>query len=337
MNQPPESTRSHEFQFGVRTLARLLAPTLVGFVGLISLLQLLNLVGWLPPAAPVESSDEVLMRQRFEATRLPSSAEVIIIGDSSSAINVEAPLLGTWLPGSPEVLNQGMFMGIGMDIYGEAAGEFIRHHPGQVRVVVLLVTAEQLQNAYMSPMHQRLWRDATDGRANAEEATTARRLLALDVARDRFAGHLVPFTLHGHASLFYANPLHLRRHVRAHGGSTIETGSYNPVSVVTVPEFRVTDQVQAEARLLRAQIPADVRLVAGITPLPDSHLPASFRSRRDELLRELNGSLEADHLLTNLPVRLPNGFFASPLHLNPRGAEHFTRLLAAELAKLPIW
>lgn len=73
------------------------------------------------------------------------------------------------------------------------------------------------------------------------------------------------------------------------------------------------------------------------SPSPVSHVPASFRSRRDELPRELKDSLQADHLPTNRAVRLPNSFFASPLHLNRNGAEHLSRLLAAELARLDVW
>ncbi len=337
MNLPPANSDSHEFEFRGHELIRLLAPTLTGFAVMIVLLQSLNHLAWLPEAAPVASSDEVLMRRRLEMTQAESPAQVLVIGDSSSSIDVEAPLLGGLLPGAPEVLNQGMFMGIGMDIYGEAAGEFIRRHPGQVKLVLLLMTAEQLQNAYMSPVHQRLWREGLAGGAQTAGRSTWRDWIALGPARDRLAGHLVPFVLHGHASLFYAHPLHLRRYLQEHGGSTVETGIYNPASAAGATVYRVTDQVLREAALLRLQIPSDVRLVAGITPLPDSVIPASFRVRRDELLQELNRALRADQLLTNLPVRLPNGFFASPFHLNPRGAEHFTRALADELSKLPVW
>jgi hypothetical protein len=45
----------------------------------------------------------------------------------------------------------------------------------------------------------------------------------------------------------------------------------------------------------------------------------------------------ADVLLTNLPARLPNGYFGSPFHLNPDGARHFTEELARELTRLPVW
>lgn len=328
---------SHEFQFTGAALVPVFGPTLAGFVGVVALLHLLNVLHWLPPYAPVESPDEVLMRRRFEMTRAPSAAEVVIIGDSSSAIDVEAPLLGELLPGKPEVLNQGMYMGIGMDIYGEAAGEFARHHPGQVKLVVLLITAEQLQNATMNPLHQRLWRDQL-GAAGPDAGTSNwQRWLGLDAARDRVATHLAPFAFHGHASLYFAHPLHLRQHMRLHGGSTVDQGMYNPAAAAGPPNFRITDEVRREAKLLRAAIPTEVKLAVGITPLPDSDVPAAFRVRRDELLRELNDSLHADYLLTELPVRLPNGFAANSFHLNPRGAAHFTRLLAKELAKLPVW
>lgn len=338
MNQsPPATSRSHEFQFPASALAVSIAPTLVAFSALVIMLHLLNWLDWLPAPQPVEGTDRVVMSRRVEMARSPSAAEVLIIGDSSSAIGVEAPLLGELLPGRPEVLNQGMFMGIGMDIYGQAAGEFVRHHPDQVRLVLLVVTAQQLQNTAMSHFHQRLWRDLLTATEVPRETTRLRETLAADSTRERLINPLLPMTTYGHAGLFYGHTHHVRDWMATHGGSMVEDGVYNPTGLVALPEFQITEAVHAEAVALRSELPALVKLAVAITPLPESHLPAGQESRRDDLLRRLNTSLQADFLLTNLPVRLPNGFFSSPFHLNPRGADHFTRLLAAELGKLPVW
>jgi len=338
MNQPPPATsRSHEFQFPASALAVSVAPTLVAFSALVIGLHLLNSLDWLPAPESVEGTDRVVMSRRAEMARSPSAAEVLIIGDSSSAIGVEAPLLGELLPGRPEVLNQGMFMGIGMDIYGQAAGEFVRHHPDQVRLVLLVVTAQQLQNTDMSSFHQRLWRDLLTRKEVPRETTRLREALAVNSTRERLINPLLPMTTHGHAGLFYGHTHHVRNWMAAHGGSMVEDGVYNPTGPVALPEFQITEAVHAESLALRSEVPSSVRLAVAITPLPESHLPRGYETRRDDLLRRLNTSLQADFLLTNLPARLPNGYFSSPFHLNLRGADHFTRLLAAELEKLPVW
>lgn len=333
---PSTSSASHELQVTAADLLRALVPTVNAVVAIVMSLHFLNMVGWLPAAAPVESPDEVLMRRRFDMSRAPSAANVIIIGDSTSGIDVQAALLTRLLPDHTEVLNQGMFMGIGMDIYGDAAGEFITHHPGQVKLVLLLITPEELQNANMSPPHQRIWHNLLAGRSIAPEATPLQKWLALDIAKDRIAGHLIPMTLYGNASLFFGHAYHLRGYLPAHNGSMVEYGSYNPLNKRRESAYFITDAVKREAEELRSRIPAGPKLAVGITPLPDSQIAASFKHRRDELLRDFNQSVHADYLLTNLPVRLPNGYFASVYHLNPTGAGHFTRLLAEELSKLPI-
>src|SRR5690606_15991184 len=124
---PAIAVPSHDFQFTGRELATLPLSTLLGLVAIVALTHVLNLAGWLPAPARVEEAERVIVRHRFEMLRRPSAAEVVIIGDSTSAINIQAPSLGRQLPGRPEVLNQGMFMGLELGIYGDAAGDFIRH------------------------------------------------------------------------------------------------------------------------------------------------------------------------------------------------------------------
>jgi hypothetical protein len=338
MNQPPtDASRSHEFQFPASALAVLVAPTLVAFSTLVIALHLLNGLDWLPAPQFVESPEHILIRERARMTRTEHPAEVVIIGDSSSAIGVVAPRLGELLPGRLEVLNQGLFMGVGMDLYGQAAGEFIRHQPGRVRLVLLVVTVQKLQNTDMSPLHEQLWRDLLTPPMTSREAAAAELVLALPAARERLLNRVLPVATYGQAGWFYGFTHHLRTQFAAHNGTMVEDGSYNPTGRVALPEFQITEAVHAESLALRSEVPASVKLAVAITPLPESHLPRGHETRRDDLLQRLNTSLLADFLLTNLPVRLPNGYFSSPFHLNPRGANHFTRLLAAELGKLPVW
>lgn len=338
MNQPPPDTnRSHEFQFPASALAATVAPTVIAFSALVIVLHFLNWLDWLPAPVVAEGAEQIIVKQRFATIYSPSTAEVLIIGDSSSAIGVEAILLGRLLPSRPEVLNLGMFMGVGLDIYGEVAGAFIRQHPGQVKLVLLVVTAQKLQNTDVSVPHEKLWRDLLADVPDADQALTTQRMLALDATRQRLINLLLPMTTYGHAGLFYGHTHHLRKWLVAHGGSTVEEGVYNPPGPIALPEFQITAAVHAESVALRSEIPASVKLAVAITPLPESHLPRGHETRRNDLLRRLNTSLQADFLLTNLPARLPNGYFGSPFHLNPRGADHFTRLLAAELAELDPW
>ncbi|HAV61199.1 MAG TPA: hypothetical protein DCY13_02400 [Verrucomicrobiales bacterium] len=333
-NDPSSKACGHGFDFSVPQLAGVLIPIVLGFALLIGLLQALAAFKWLPTARPVQGFDEVLLSHRHTMLRADHPAEIIVIGDSSSAVNIEAPLLSRLLPAEPRVLNQGMFMGIDMAIYGQAAGNFIKHHPGQVKLVVLLTTAEQLPNTRMSPYHESYWHGLFEGDDTGKPRSPASAWLAMDVARLRLANHVVPFAVHGQSGWFYGHPLFLRDHLPRHDGSTVDRGWFNRSGREDLSHWRINPDRAREAAKLRDAIPRDVTLAFGIAPMPEGYVGPEFRDQRDALMREFNEWLQADILLTNLPARLPNGYCASTVHLNQRGQEAFTRLLAEELERL---
>lgn len=68
--------------------------------------------------------------------------------------------------------------------------------------------------------------------------------------------------------------------------------------------------------------------------MPESAVTENSREQSDRMLNEFNQALHADLLLTNLPARLPDGYCSSAIHLNQRGQQFYTRLLAAEVQRL---
>jgi len=330
MNAHPVHSRSHAFAFGKGDLFRALMPVLAGFLMWPVLLQALQGLGLLPGPREVQGFDEALMRHRFDTMTSGPPAEILIIGDSSSAIDVEAPLLSSLLPGQSRVLNQGLFMGVDMAIYGEAAGGYILHHPGRVKLVILLVTAEQLSNTRMSPYHKNLWQSFHETPDNGERGRLE-TWLGLNRARETLVIRAVPFAVHGQHGRFYGYPVHLEHHLPAHDGSIYDRGWYNRPGRADTRDWRINPDRAREAAALRRAIPPGVRLAFGITPLPDGYVGPEFKAQRDAMMREFNESLGADLLLTNLPARFPNGYCSSTVHLNERGQIAFTRALAHEL------
>ena len=97
------------------------------------------------------------------------------------------------------------------------------------------------------------------------------------------------------------------------------------------------DGALAQALRVRELIPTNVTLAYAVMPAPESYATADSAEQRRRVMVTLNSKLQADHLLIGLPTTMPDGYFSDLVHLNLRGQEHFTRLLAVELSRLPVW
>jgi hypothetical protein len=120
-------------------------------------------------------------------------------------------------------------------------------------------------------------------------------------------------------------------HIVEHQGSRYDVGFYNPSPGPRPTNWVIHPKYFEESLKIRDTLGDDAVLYLGLAPLPESSVGSGFATARDQMLIRLNEYLGADILFTNLPPTLPNGFCANEVHLNQRGAEHFTRLLAAEL------
>ncbi len=323
---------SHRTTFSLQELGRVMGGHLL-VIGLVTgTVLLLNRLNWLPESRSVRTTDEVLFAHRQDALRT-SRAGVVIIGDSSSAIDVEAATLQELLPGHPEVANQGLLLGLPLPLYAEAAAQIVSRRTEQPTFVVLLFTPAQLVEHVVSAYHVNLWhrlRGVPDG----DESPAPSALDVVRISQGRLVNPLLPWIGSGRAGTYLPNVLRLDQHLRAHQGSLVERGSYGRIAPPPETDWQVHPSQLRQAGGLRSALGGSAILIAGISPMPESAVGANYPERRDHMLRQLNETLHADLLLTNLPATFPNGFCVSEAHLNAQGAQHFTRLLAVELARL---
>jgi len=338
MNEPrSETARSHEFHFTAPGAAALGVPTLIAFVVLVAGLHLLHELGWLPAPAPVLTGDEFVMRNRHEAALSNDPAELLIIGDSSAAMGVDAQALSVHLPGHPPAYNLGLFLGLPMEVYAEAAQKFIEHHPGQVRAVVLLTTFSRLADARPSEPSLEHWRRIWSGGAGgAETETFSEGWLSSGRLHDDVVARLLPFGMHGERGVFYGSIVHARQFASARRGAMQAREVYNRQTSAEKIRWVMDPAALDQARRARGILSSKVMLIYGIMPLPETYATSDSKLRRAEMMRALNAELGADHLLDKLPVTFPDGLFSDLVHLNLDGQRVFTRRLAAELAGLSI-
>ena len=341
MNESPTNANpGHEFQFRAGELFPLFIPSAVAFAGLVLLLHALNGFNWLPTPEPALTGDEFVMKNRFEKALSNDPAEVLIIGDSSSVMGVDASALTGSLPGNPPAYNFGLFLGLPLEVYAEPASMFIEHHPEQVRLVVLLTTFSRLEDGQHTPQSLAYWRNLTNlskGPSPAGGDTPMHDLFLVQALGERFLPRLLPFVAHGEIGVFYGNTVLSRKFLSERAGSAFSRGVYNRNGASGKIRWGVEEGALKQSLLVRKLIPANVALAFAVMPAPESYVTSDSIAQRRRVMAALNSNLQADYLLFDLLTTMPDGYFSDLVHLNLRGQEQFTRLLAAELAKLPVW
>lgn len=320
---------SHTYQFQAADLLRLLGPPLVPVAIFAVLMHAGAALGLLPRPRPTLDVDRTVLIHQVEASRAKQDTEIVLLGDSSCLMDVDARQLSELL-GRP-VLNLGTLSYLDLNAQTALVREFIAANPNRLRTVILLLHPEGLRR--VSPeawhtsfldslLHNYDFRWGTSLHARLLDA------LGLELFRSRVLCRLLPSALPGAYGQFYGFSDGLERHLTTHRGSAVDA---DRKSFEGSPDYRLATQLEAPSRNLRAALPPGVKLLVGITPTPTSHAGPRHAAMRDTMLRQWSEWLGADVALTNLPATLPDEQFARTTHLNAAGAEAFTRRLAEAL------
>jgi hypothetical protein len=264
---------------------------------------------------------------------------LVLLGDSTCLVGVDAANLSQELPNQPPVLNLSLLIWIDLKDYAEMLADFASVNPGQVRTVVLLVTPEKLGASRISKEAE-FWRglrsDAQGLSGPAVSAGTWPDQLGLRLLRENLLSHVLATPLHGKGTgtAFYGFSSGVDAYMTAHGGSMLDFATLVLPRKIPQQTWTFADDLEAESRAFRAKIPPGVRLFVGLTPVAQSFCSPNDRAYRLDMLQRWDHWIQADTLLTNLPPSLPDVFFAGKAHLNEAGQRRFTTLLAAQLSPL---
>jgi hypothetical protein len=234
------------------------------------------------------------------------------------------------------VLNLGLIIGLGLELYGETLTDFLDHNPEHVREVLLLVTPQTLTDPTQVGPSQELWRQLRTGRdeAVADAQPTLMRRSGMTLFKERLVDRLLNVPLRGKGGQFYGFSSGLADYLFDHHGSMIDPAEFRPPAHPVLRRYDLAASLEPQCRAFRNHVPSAVRLVVGLSPIPHSLCSPEYRHSRDHLLQRLGEWLRADVVLTNAPVDLPDGLFASEQHLNQRGQRFFTGRLASMLMAL---
>ncbi len=326
--------KSHIYELSrMRMLVLTAGPTLAASVLALGL----RLAGeWtiLPRPWPLENTDCTIVAHQGHAADSGPAAEVILAGDSSCLMDVDAHLLAKVLD-ADGVLNLGTLSYLHVEGARLLLERYCRRH-SPPRTVVLLWHPQTLRQAgaerYFVGILYSYWK----GEEICPPGRRGRRacLLGLVGMRERVLSRITAFAMSGEYFWRYGFTRDLWREMERRGGGMSACGRYDSVRDRSLlrPEFRLDGGFTGRAAGLREVLPAGTRLLVGLTPLPHSLVPAGYAAERDRLLQGCGEAFAADGLLAGLPAVMPDDLFAGPRHLNERGGRTFTRLLAREIA-----
>lgn len=323
--------RSHEYQFGVREVSRVLAVPLTGLLLLAGLIHTAGMAGWLRESRPADM-DRTILAHQADASKRRSNAEIILGGDSSCLMDVSARQLAHDL--GPPVLNLATLSFVSLSDHGRLLSRFAQTNAPNPRIVILLLHPEALRRATPSVSHAifvqaRLAGLPGPAPTNAVQWIT--RTAALDHLRESVLNRLFPAPLPGEFGPAYGFTSDLWQTLSRNSGSLIDPNRFDSTTAKGSPDYRLARLLEAESREFRSRLPAGVQLWAGITPVPESFAGSAHADTVRELLATWQSWLGADRVLDDLPATMPDALFASPTHLNAAGAEQFTAQLASQL------
>ena len=321
--------RSHEYQLNSGEVLRCLFYPLVPLLCFIVVVKAGILAGLLPKPRPILDVDRTILLHQASASRQPSGANVLLVGDSSCLMNVSAPQLQEALGGNIRVLNLGTLSYLDPREYGRFVRNYVSAN-SSVRLVVLLMHPEALRLGSREPYFSDLLRASERGEDLCEPGGS--RILCatgINAVRGRILARLLPTPLPGSYGTAYGFSWDLWNHLSQQNGSAYDPGIFRPTPRSS--EYSLSEAIKIFSRSFHTNVPPGVKLAIGITPVPAASAPVGYAEECERMARQWGNLIQADLILRRLPCSLENDAFASSAHLKPEAIPGYTKLLAEEL------
>ncbi len=280
-----------------------------------------------PPIAGFSVEDTVTGGQYQRANTI-AKADVLIIGDSSCLMGADAKQLSHLL--GKRVTSLCSMADVGAAGFAELYRRYTARHGAPTTVIVGANPAVlHYGGAHLQTLGYEAWVLHPHG---FHSLGRLRR-----TAYNKVLHPVFPPALPGTYGKDYGFPDLLLKELNSHQGSLREPNQYTPPKAPQHHEFVLSDDVAQRVTVfgeaLRAAPPQ--RLLVWITPVPEALAPGGHNASRDAVAQAYLGHLNTPQakLLPMAPY-LPDDLFANPSHLNARGQDHATRLLADALQKM---
>jgi hypothetical protein len=321
--------RSHSYDFRRRDLFQLIAPTLLPLTAFALVMHLGTFCKLLPKPRATLDVDRTILIQKAEASQSLHEAQVLLIGDSSCLIDVDARQLTEELK-TPS-LNLGTLSYLGLQSHAAIMREYFALNSNRVRTVVLLMHPEALRLTTPGEYHTKFLEGFLRGQDLILRSRIRDRVsywLGFESFRNRLLARALPVPLGGAYGRRYGFSSDLEAYLAAHRGSLADP---EVRKFRGNPEYRLASQFEKSSRAFRTAIPPNVKLLVAITPVPAGYAPQDYALTLEQILIQWQQWLAPATILSNVPAILPDHLFAKTTHLSEEGARQYTSQLAGAL------
>ena len=321
--------KSHSYQFTARDLLRLTVIPIIVCLVFTTLMLVGASARILPAPKPILDTDRTILIHQAEASHHASSFDIILIGDSSCLMDVNARQLSQ-LTGK-RVLNLGTLSHVTLQMHQFLLNQSLRSNT-QSKTVALLMHPESLRLASRAAYFDGIIRGYFKGRDSWDGDTTFLRATGADIFRHRLLTRALPIPLAGEYGQHFGFNKNLWDHLTENNGSALDPHTYPATTPPGNPEYRLAPQLESPSTNFLSLLPPNIRLLVGITPSPSDYAYRNHSENCRAMLETWSQWLNAHNALTNLPFVLPPTHFATTTHLNARGVSEYTALLAQSLS-----
>ncbi len=317
--------KSHQYD---HTVADFLIPSLAPWLGVALLAVFVRLA---IPALPAPQAhldlDRTVISNQIQSSKSLQAADLILIGDSSCLMNVDALQLEkeTGL----KTRNFGMLSFLDMPTFGLTAKNHAESSSSPARKALVIVHPEFLRRASPSRAHIEYARsvqlDEDYFYSVKAPWKSVDYLSGAWIVRNRFIGRL-PNPLSGPFREYFGFTTSMTAYMDEHHGSAVDPGKLTAEDLKGNVEYRISDYQRMGAERFREMCGDDVEIWIGISPIPQSLVESSYSEKLSALQDEWSALLGADHVLP-LPAALADENFANKTHLTPAAVSGYTEKL----------
>lgn len=299
-------------------VAHVFAPSLVIAVAVAALvLGGIGRVSRKPP--PPRDVESIVVHRQVERAKTIEECSVIVLGDSSALMGVDAPLLQAELGTCVQSLATIGF--VGPSGYARILGLYGDRHP--VRTVVFLMHGSSLSISESLFAYEGF--EALDDRRPPKRSNVP----GMDALFDSRVAPLLDLPLPGEYGRHYGWPVSLSEELDARQGSL--TDPNQGALKLGSGELNFTDAVRSRLAALQEALTRlePETLWVDVTPVATSNTEG--RRFTEAVASEFVQALGPNARRLGLPSAMPDKYFATSTHLNAVGQTEYTELLAVRM------
>jgi hypothetical protein len=358
-----DGVKSHSYDLRFSDWTRLLLPPLLAFAGLVAVAQVIFRFESHRTGGSSATLGDVILEEKARMSRSKSSANTVLIGDSSCLMDVSCDEIRRACP-ELNCYNLGTLSTLGLPRFSALLQSFLRaqgladgiqpaaasgHAPSEPaprpKLVVLLISPEMVRTAYQPVIrpgskiqdHQkrRLAAQETSARTSFELShwlSAADTFTAVSRIRTEVADALLEHPLPGRWGQIYGSLRGVRRYLVLHDGCAIDPSerSEGPMAP-PLKSAGLSPWFASQCKDFGKVLPPGIHLAVGLTPIPQSEAEPGYPQLCRNIVSQLKEALGADAGLTNLPPTLPDHYFSTSTHLNEMGARQYSHYLGRVL------